>query len=176
MSIDAMLTALYFVLAAVTISIGNVHFSLAALPAVVAVLLFGGGEGVMVALLGETLLQLFSYGFGITTPIWLVAPVFRIAFIALIAYFYRRKGQMLDHHPVVYLITLLVASLLTTALNTLALYLDSLIIGYSLTWVWWETLVRFLTGLGSAFLVYLTTRPLLSALRHLTMNYQSLKR
>lgn len=176
MSIDAMLTALYFVLAVVTIAVGNVHFSLAALPAVVAVLLFGGGEGIVVALLGETLLQLFSYGFGITTPLWIVGPVVRIAFIALIAFFYRRKGDTLDHHPVVYLLALLTAAILTTALNTLAMYLDSLILDYPFTWVLWETIVRFLTGFGSALLVYLTTRPLLNALRRLTLSYQGMKR
>jgi|LAHS01.1.fsa_nt_gb uncharacterized membrane protein len=176
MSIDAMLTALYFVLAAVTISFGNIHFSLAALPAVVAVLLFGGSEGVVVALLGETLLQFFSYGFGITTPLWILPPVIRIVLIALVAFFYRRQGEMLDHHPVIYLITLFAAAILTTALNTLVMYLDALIIGYSLKWVLWETIVRFLTGLGSALLVYLTTRPLLNALRRLTLNYQSMKR
>jgi uncharacterized membrane protein len=176
MSIDATLTALYFVLAAVTISIGNVHFSLAALPAVVAVLLFGGGEGMLIALLGETLLQFFTYGFSMTTPIWIVGPVFRIAFIALIAFFYRRKGEMLDHHPFAYLFTLLSAALLTTGINTLAMYLDSLILDYPLTWVLWETIVRFLTGMGSALLVYFTTRPLLNALRRLTLSYQGMKR
>ena len=55
MCLDAMLIALYFLLAKLSFPIGNIHLTLASLPLVISALLLGVRSTVVVALLGEFL-------------------------------------------------------------------------------------------------------------------------
>src|SRR5574344_1932457 len=166
LSLDAMFVALYFVLAKITVPLGNIHLTLASLPILISALLFGVGDTVFIAALGEFLIQIFSYGFSITLPIWLLGPVIRGLIIAVAASLFRKKGKELDHHPFAYYLTTLSAAIVVTAVNTLAMYLDALIIGYPVSIVWLETLIRLGTGVLTAVLVSLAAHPLAEALRH----------
>jgi uncharacterized membrane protein len=164
-SIDAMFIALYFALSKATFPIGNIHLTLASLPVVVASLTFGVGDTLMVALLGEFMVQIFSYGFAITLPLWLIGPLLRGLIISFASLSFRRKGKALERHSLIFYSVIVLAAVVTTAANTLALYLDALIIGYPITIVWLETLIRFCVGIGSAVLVGLLAKPLVFALR-----------
>jgi uncharacterized membrane protein len=166
MCLDAMFIALYFLLAKLSFPIGNIHLTLASLPLVISALLLGVRSTVVVALLGEFLNQLLGYGLTLTTPIWMLPPLIRGLTIALVGYFYKKKGEALENHQVIYYLTIVIAALLTTAANTLALYLDAIIIGYPVAVVWLETLIRFLVGMGSAIIVALLARPLLKVAKH----------
>jgi uncharacterized membrane protein len=166
MCLDAMFIALYFLLAKLSFPIGNIHLTLASLPLVISALLLGVRSTVVVALLGEFLNQLLGYGLTLTTPIWMLPPLIRGLTIALVGYFCQKKGEALENHLVLYYITIVSAALLTTAANTLALYLDAIIIGYPVALVWLETLIRFLVGMGSAIIVALLARPLLKVAKH----------
>jgi|LAHS01.1.fsa_nt_gb riboflavin transporter len=168
MSLDAMFIALYFVLAKITLAFGNVHITFASLPILVSALLFGVGDTIVIAALGEFLIQVFSYGFSVTLPLWLVPPVLRALIIGVVAAIYRKKGEELDHHIVAYYLTVLGSTLVVTAANTGVLYLDAIIIGYPVSVVWLETLVRIGVGLLTAILVALSAHPLADALRHLS--------
>jgi riboflavin transporter len=168
MSLDAMFVALYFVLAKITLSFGNVHITFASLPILVSALLFGVGDTIVIAALGEFLIQVFSYGLSITLPLWLIPPVLRALIFGVVAAIYRRKGEGLDHHVIAYYLTALGAALVVTAANTGVLYLDAFIIGYPVSVVWLETLVRIGVGLLTAVLVALFAHPLTDALRHLS--------
>jgi len=168
MCLDAMFIALYFVLAKITLSFGNLHLTLASLPIMISALLFGLGDTVSIALLGEFLIQVFSYGFSLTLPLWLIPPLLRALILGLVSLLYRKKGEELDHHPFAYYLTALVAALVVTAANTGVLYLDAIIIGYPVSVVLVETLIRFGVGLLTAVLVALLAHPLADALRHLS--------
>jgi uncharacterized membrane protein len=165
MSMDAMFMALYFVLAGASFPIGNIRLTLASLPLVFVAVVLGPVDTLVVAALGELLIQVFRYGFSITLPLWLLAPIFRGLIIALVASLFRKKGEMLDHHPWVYYPTVLFASVVATGINTLCLYLGAIIIGYPVSIVWLETLIRFGVGVASAVLVALAVHPLADAIR-----------
>jgi riboflavin transporter FmnP len=64
-SLQAMFIALYFVLAKSPFRLGNLHLTLASLPILVSALLLGLGDTVTIALLGEFLIQVFSYGISV---------------------------------------------------------------------------------------------------------------
>jgi uncharacterized membrane protein len=167
-SLQAMFIALYFVLAKITVSLGNLHLTLASLPLLVSALLLGLGDTVTIALLGEFLIQVFSYGISLTTPLWLLAPVVRALILGGVAAFYRKKGLELDHKIFPYYLTVVVAALVVTLINTGVLFLDALIVGYPFSFVWLETLLRFLAGLVTAVVVALLAHPLADALRKLS--------
>jgi len=167
MALDAMFSALYLALASVSIPFGNIHLSFASLPLVVASILFGGFDGLAVAFIGEGILQIFSYGLTLTTPLWLVPPLLRAIVISFVAWFFRRRGEPLENHRWVYFLTLGVAALVTSLADTLALYIDAQIIGYPYSFLLWEASLRLLTGLGTSFVVGIVGLPLLKALRHL---------
>jgi len=167
-SLQAMFIALYFVLAKITLSFGNLHLTLASLPLLVSALLLGFGDTVMIAFLGEFLIQVFSYGVTLTTPLWLLAPVVRALILGAAAAFYHKKGLELDHKVLPYYLTVVFSALLVTAINTGVLFLDALIVGYPFTFVWLETLLRFLSGFVTAVVVALLAHPLADALRKLS--------
>jgi uncharacterized membrane protein len=165
-SLQAMFIALYFVLAKITLSFGNLHLTLASLPLLVSALLLGFGDTVAVAFLGEFLM--FSYGISLTTPLWLLGPVVRALLLGSVAAFYRKKGLELDHQIIPYYLTVVVSALIVTVINTGVLFLDALIVGYPFSFVWLETLLRLLTGLVTAVVVALLAHPLSDALRKLS--------
>jgi len=174
-SLQAMFIALYFILAKITLSFGNLHLTLASLPLLVSALLLGFGDTVMVALLGEFLIQVFSYGITLTTPLWLVAPVVRALILAGAAALYRKKSLELDHHAFAYYLTVVVAAFAVTLINTGVLFLDALIVGYPFSFVWLETLLRFVSGIVTAVVVALLAHPLADALRRLSPSLSSIK-
>jgi ECF transporter S component (folate family) len=169
-TLDAMLAALYVVLAYITLPIGNIRLTIASLPVALACLALGIGDGVSVAFLGEFINQLLKYGFTLTTPIWLVPPIIRALVIGLFAHFYRKQGQRLEDHYVIYFVAFIVAAVITTGANTLALYLDALVFDYPFAFVLYETIIRFFTGILTAVLLAIVAQPLSKIIRNYTFN------
>lgn len=125
---DAMLTALYFVLSTLTpIRTGNFKFTFEALPVLIGALLLGPVDGLIIGGLGSFLYQLLSSGYGLTatTVLWILPHA--ASGLAVGLYGARLKGE-----PNFWNIMLicLISALLVTALNTLALYVDSRLYGY----------------------------------------------
>ena len=164
---SSFLTAAYVALSFFCVRMGNYTITLAPLPIILSAVLFGPIEGVCVAALGEFLVQVALYGFTPTTAIWMAAPLFRPLLIGLVSLGYSRKGEALEDHWVALLISIVSASLLVTGLNTLALYLDSLIYGYPFAFAVVETLIRVAFGLATAAICFLLSRPLIRSIRSL---------
>ena len=119
---DAMLIAIYFVLAKLTIPIGNLHITLASLPIVVLAVLRGPREACIVAFMGEFLIQaLGRYGLTPTTPLWCLPPTLRALTVGLGC---RRlcRGREREH-PVWFFTVVIAAALVTTLSNTLVIWL-----------------------------------------------------
>ncbi len=125
---DAVLVAMYFVLAAFcSINVSNAfRFTLDALPIVLAALCFGPADGVIVGGLGAFFYQVYYYGVGYTTALWMVPAVVRGLFLGLIAK--KKRFDMKNTETLVYVI---ISSLIVTGLNTVITYLDGLIWHYS---------------------------------------------
>lgn len=164
---DAMLAAMYFVLTYfVTIRIANLRITLASLPIVVCVLLFGPVDACAAAAIGELLNQLLSYGLTATTPLWLLPPMLRAAVIGVAVLVCRKTGKPLERRPLLFGAVALVAAALTTLANTGITWLDSVLYGYfNEATVFGDFIVRFFTGLVTAIAVAAVSAPLVIALR-----------
>lgn len=164
MTLEAMFAAIYVVLSFMTIRLGNVSITLASLPIIMMAVLFGPLPAAASCLIGEAILQFVLYGFSPTTPIWMFGPVLRPLFIGLMA----KLVHDIERKPAVFLSTVMIASVLTTAGNTLALWLDALIIGYPYAFVVVETLIRLGIGILTALLLGLVAMPCVRALKKST--------
>ena len=142
----AMLTAVYTVLAILTpVKIANFKFTFEAFPILVAGLLLGPIDGLIVGALGSFIYQLFFSGYGITvtTALWILPH----AVSGLVAGLYaKKKNYALDYRQIVFIA--IICAFCVTALNILALYVDSKIYGYySKTLVFGNILIKIITGI-----------------------------
>ena len=142
----AMLTAVYTVLAILTpVKIANFKFTFEAFPILVAGLLLGPIDGLIVGALGSFIYQLFFSGYGITvtTPLWILPH----ALSGLVAGLYaKKKNYTLDYRQTIFIA--IICAFCVTALNILALYVDSKIYGYySKTLVFGNILIKIITGI-----------------------------
>ena len=76
-----------------------------------------------------------------------------------------KKGIRLEDKKVLYCIFAIIAGLVVTSANTLAIFLDAWIIGYPMAFAALETLFRFLSSIGSTLACALLSLPVIYALR-----------
>ena len=139
---DAMLAAMFVCLSFVSIRVGNsMKISVDSLPILVAALLLGPLDGLAVGLIGSFLNQLLTYGLSVPTV-------------------------DLPRRQLVWITT--ATALLVTALNTLVMYLDSLIIGYPFAATLPTVLLRIVSGILIAIVFSMILPPILNALHKLT--------
>ena len=161
---DAMLAAMFVCLSFVSIRIGNsMKISVDSLPILVAALLLGPLDGLAVGLIGSFLNQLLTYGLSITTVLWILPAGFRGLLVGLYA---KNHGFDLSRRQLVWITT--ATALLVTALNTLVMYLDSLIIGYPFAATLPTVLLRIVSGILIAIVFSMILPPILNALHKLT--------
>ena len=166
MCMDGMLVGIFVVLAKLTIKAGPIHIAFSGLTVVFATCYFGMADGLIVALLGETIIQLTSsYGIGPTTPLWLWSPSFRALILGLFDLPFRKKGDHIDTHLVFYGIASLIAGLFVTLLNAGVEFLDAWIIGYSFTVTLPILGLRIVSSIVSCAAVAILSIPLLRTIR-----------
>ena len=157
----AMLTAVYVLLCLVgTIRLWWMNISVATLPLIIAAMLFGPAGGAYVGLLGSFLEQLLTYGLMATTPLWLVPNTVRGLLLGL---YIKKKGYHLSRVQLIG--SLIVAALIVTALNTLVMYLDSIIQGYySYAYVFGGAVTRIIAGIVTALVMSFVAPPVVKLL------------
>lgn len=167
MAYDALFVALYAVLGYFTIPITtNVRFSFAGAVLFAAGLYYGPLDSVMIAVLGEFLLQLSGpYGLSPTTPLWCLPPLFRGLVVGIAELVCRKKGSHLEEHLAAYSLCFLLGNLLTTLANTGVLYLDGMILNYPVEYTYLTMLIRIGISLASCAVSALMDYPLIRALR-----------
>lgn len=153
----AMLIAIYCVLSILTpIKMANFKFTFEGFPVLVAGLLMGPIDGLIVGAIGSTIYQLLFSGYGITatTPLWILPHALSGLVIGL--YARRHNFELSFKH---YAIISIIAALLKTALNTFALYIDAKMYGYySDALVFGNLAIKIITGIILA-LVYSSVLP-----------------
>ena len=165
-TMDGMMIAIFVVLAKFTIKAGPIHIAFSGLSVVFASIYFGLPDGLIVALLGETIIQLTSsYGITPTTPLWILPPAFRALSCGLFALPFRRKGEPLEKHLVFYTLAILIGAILVTLANAGVEWIDGKVMGYNPKLTYILILTRAGVGLVSATLVGLLCYPLLRAVR-----------
>ena len=157
-----LLMAVYVVLSIfLTVTLWNFKITFEALPILVGAFLLGPADGLLIGLLGSFLTQMLTYGFTATTPLWVLPHAFSGWIAGLMA------AKMGEPHSVKKTAVITVVSALSvTALNTLAMFVDSKMFGYySKAFVFGALGVRIVTGIATAVAFSLLLPPLLAQIR-----------
>ena len=157
----AMLTAVYVVLSLVgTLNLWWIRISVDSLPIILGALLYGPVGGLLVGLLGSFMNQLITYGLTATTVLWVLPAAARGLMIGAYAkkcHFELSRTQIIS--------VLCLTAIIVTALNTGAMYLDSVINGYySYVYVFGGVITRVIAGLATALVMSFVAPPVVSML------------
>ncbi len=159
-----MLMALYVVLSIMTpVKVANFKFTFEAFPILVAGLLFGPLDGLYVGGIGSFIYQLLFSGYGITatTPLWILPHALSGLLVGLYA---KRKGFSFSFTETAFIASF--SALLVTALNILALYVDSKLFGYySYALVFGNVILKIAVGIILSFVYSLALPKLLTFLK-----------
>jgi len=164
----ALLAAAYFVLSiTLTIKTPYLEITFKSLPVVVGALMFGPVGGGLVALFGELLAQMIGpYGLMPTTVLWLLPPLTRGLLLGAVANAFAKRGDHLEKRPLRCYGVCLGASIVTSCVTTVCLWLDSLIYDYySFAFVFGSALIRFGKDIVIVAIVTTIVIPLMKLLR-----------
>lgn len=161
--LSGVMAALFFVLDffATGISLaffGNsIKISASGLPIIITAILagplFAAGAGFVGALLG----QMLQYGFTATTLLWVLPAVARGFVVGVLFIAFKRSLK-----PHLIILETVISSLAVTALNTLAMLIDSKLNGYySYTYIFGGILPRVVSGIITAALLSIIALPII---------------
>ncbi len=161
--IVAVMAALFVVLDLVSIKIGNnIKITFGGLPILVAATVCGPLWGGFAGLIGSFIAQCFSYGFSATTLLW-VLPAFARGLVAGLLFIALYNKLKLQYNLI---ISVIVSSLTVTALNTLAIFIDSKIYGYySIAVVFGQTAFRVVSSVVTSIAYIVLLLPILYAIK-----------
>ena len=175
---DGMLLAIYIVLSVLTVRVTpNLQITFTGLAIIMAVVLYGFSDAVIIALLGSFIGQLRgAYGLTITTPIWMIPPLLRAVTFGLVYELFLKKGIRLEDKKGLFILFAIVAGLMTTIANTGAIFLDAYIIGYPVAMAVIESIFRFVSSIASSVFIALLCIPLIIALKNAGLAKDRIKR
>lgn len=121
--INGVMAALFIVLDLISVRIGNhIKITFSGLPIIISAIYFGPIAGTVVGGMGGLIGQAITYAkLSITTPLWILPAIARGFIVGIL---YKCFGKK---YLSVYIV---ISSLIVSALNTLAIYVDSKIYGY----------------------------------------------
>ncbi len=135
--LDAIFIAIYVVLGAWRIPIGNMlRVSVAPFAILLCALTFGPVDGMIVGFFGEFITQVTGpYGLTVTTPLWCLGEFLRGGSLGLMMWLFMKNwikdGWKINKKQLLFLmVACLLSSVLASFGNTLALYVDSKMFGY----------------------------------------------
>lgn len=163
----ALLAAMYVPLSLyVAVQVGNVRISFGSLPVVMAALLFGPLDAVVVALVGEFFKQILTYGVTYTTVLYLIPPALRGLVVGLGAAAAFRRGRRLEERRALCYAVCVAAALCTTVGNTLVNWLDSVLLHYyTPALIFGDLAWRLVVGILNAVVMASLAMPLVTVLR-----------
>ena len=163
---DGMLLAIYIVLSTLTVrATPNLQITFTGLAIIMASVLYGFGDSILIAVLGSFVAQLRGpYGLSVTTPIWMIPPVLRAIVFGLVYEIYLKKGIRLQDKKIMFVVWAIVAGLVTTVANTGAIFLDAKIFGYPVSMAVIESAFRFLSSIASSIVIGLVCLPVIFAI------------
>lgn len=164
---DGMLLAIYIVLSVITVKITpNLQITFTGIAIIMAIVLYGWTDGILIALLGSFISQLRSaYGLTITTPIWMIPPILRAVVFGLFYHIYLKKGILLQDKKILFFVYATIAGLVTTIANTGAIYLDAYIFQYPVALALVESIFRFISSIASSLVISGLSLPIIYALK-----------
>lgn len=162
----AMLIAINVVLCIFApVKLANMKFTFEAFPILIAAIIGGPIDGLIVGTIGSTIYQILFSGYGlmITTPLWVLPH----AISGLVVGLYAKKfNYSLSTKQTI--IICIISSLLVTALNTIAIYLDAKIFGYyTFAYVFGSIIFKIIAGIILAIIYALVIPKLISRISKL---------
>ena len=170
--VDGMLIAIYIVLSLsfMTLNVGGLKITFEHFPVVLCAILYGPIDAMMVGALGELFNQLTTFGLTPTTALWVLPIVVRGLFVGL--YQKSLKKQMVSQAslkaktPIIFMIVCIVSGILSSCINTFALYVDSKMFGYyKYQMVFGVFGVRIGLSVVTSIIICLVITPVIYALR-----------
>ena len=141
-----MLIAIYCVLSSfVTLNLGSIKFTFEAFPVLVASLLLGPVDGLIVGGVGSFIYQILFSGYGMTatTLLWVLPHAISGLVVGIYA---KHKGFILSRKQTCFIC--IISALLVTSFNTFAFYIDSKMYGYySYTLVFGNIILKIIAGI-----------------------------
>ena len=170
MATNAMLAALYFALSMLAIPVGGLKLTFEHLPIIIAALMFGPVDALVIGALGELANQMMTYGFTVTTVLWMAPAMFRGLSMGLCAKFlskYVGANAVIEKKlPLAFLVTCVISGLICSLLNTFTLYVDSKMFGYySYAMVFGVLWIRLAASAVSSVVMAAAAKPVLAAMR-----------
>ena len=170
MATNAMLAALYFALSMLAVPVGGLKLTFEHLPVIMAAVMFGPVDAIVIGALGELANQMMTYGLTPTTVLWMLPAVFRGLSVGLCAKYlskYVGADAIIEKKlPIAFPVTCVVSGLICSLLNTFTLYVDSTMYGYySYAMVFGVLWLRLATSAISSVLMAIVVKPLAHTLR-----------
>lgn len=163
-AIDGILSALYVVLGYIAIDMGMAKISIEELPVILAGLLLGPIDGMIVGGLGTFICQIIKYGFSATTLLWMLPYIA----CGLVCGLFAKKYNYYNTSKQLWAI-IIIAGLVTFALNTLAIYVDSKVYGYyTPAYVWGALGIRLAVMAVKTVIFGFIIMPILKATARIT--------
>lgn len=158
---DAMLCAVCAVLGYLAIDLTSIKITFESLPILIAALLFGPVDGIVVGGIGTLIYQFLRYGFTATTFLWMLPYII----LGFIAGFYAKK-QNFRYKPKELGVLVILCELVVTLLNTLVILIDSKIYGwYYPTLITGSLVIRLAVCIAKAIVFGVILYPLLTAIK-----------
>ena len=163
-AINAVLIATYIAISLLAFNLGPFKFTFEAFPVIVCAVIYGPIDAMLVGGVGELINQLFTFGLTPTTLLWLLPILMRGLMIGLFAKTW--KSITAKKNKVAFLGVCVVAAVVHSLLNTLALYVDSKMFGYyTQVLVFGALFVRVLASVITAAIMALATMAVVKALK-----------
>lgn len=149
----AILSALYFIFDLISIKAGPFKISVSGLPIILVAIIYGPIDAMIVGFTGAFLGQMVSFGFTPTTILWCIPAVVRGLFVGLFT-----KKLNIKERPISLIIIIVISSLLVTTINTVVMYIDSVIYNYySYAYIFGALFTRYVTGIITAIIYSVLT-------------------
>lgn len=161
LAVDALCAAMYVVLSSfVSLNLAGIKISPDALPILLAAILYGPADGLIVGLLGAFIGQLTGpYGLSVTTPLWILPAALRGLLVGLAA-----RSRRFSLKPLRLGALLVVTALVVTAVNTGVMWVDCLVFQYSFVTYSPYILARVVAAVATSVIFTFLLPPLLKAL------------
>lgn len=159
-AIDAMMSAMYVTLAYFSINLGFAKITFECFPVIIAGLMLGPVDGLIVGAIGTFIYQLTGYGITVTTLLWMLPYMA----CGLVCGLYAKRFKYYNSLKQIWII-IIISELLVFAFNTLAIFVDSKVYGYyTFAYVWGAVWVRLAVAAIKSVIYGFITMPVLNGM------------
>ena len=161
-AVNALMIAMYVVLSLYALPLGGTKITFEHFPVVLSAILYGPAAGMVVGGLGEFINQLFTFGVTPTTALWILPIVARGLLVGISTKIFKKRFES----PIIFGLVCVVSGVISSLLNTFALYVDSKMFGYySVALVFGALAMRLVLSVVTSLVIAIVTKPILHALR-----------